>query len=275
MQKIIFTEEYCKPANLHPFTITRHIQDIRVGILTIREKWERMLKLPSFNKWEDHYLSDDDSIKIGEHKDPDISLLLHANVLPSKTLVSKIKKLQSGEFIAAGKSGSIAFAYSDKEVVGLHRIKVTRQVKHESPIQLLVYPWQIVQFNDWAIREDFPLVTARRRSAPISKSNSVIGSVNVFIEAGVKMEHCILNASTGPIYIGRNAEIMEGSMIRGPVAICEGSVVKMGTRIYGATTIGPFCNVGGELKNVVMFGYSNKAHDGYLGDSVIGEWCNL
>jgi len=275
MQKIIFTEEYCKPANLHPFTLTRHMQDIRVGILTIREKWEKLLQLPSFNKWEDHYLSDDNSIKIGEHKDPDTALLVHANVLPTKGMISKIKKLQNGEFIAAGKAGGIAYAFSDKQIVGLHKIKVTNQVKYESALKVLQYPWEIVRLNDWAIREDFNLLTAKRKSATISKTNAVIEAKQIFMEPGAKAEHCIFNASTGPIYIGKNVEIMEGSMIRGPVAICEGSVVKMGTKIYGATTIGPYCTVGGELKNVVIFGYSNKAHDGYLGDSVIGEWCNL
>ena len=275
MQKIIFTEEYCKPANLHPFTLTRHMQDIRVGILTIREKWEKLLQLPSFNKWEDHYLSDDSSIKIGEHKDPDTALLVHANVLPTKAMISKIKKLQNGEYISAGKNGSIAFAFSNEQVIGLHKIKVTRQVKYESPLKILQYPWEIVRLNDWAIREDFVLLTSKRRSAAISKTNAVINSSQIFMEQGAKVEHCILNASAGPVYIGKNVEIMEGSMIRGPVALCEGSVVKMGTKIYGATTIGPHCTVGGELKNVMMFGYSNKAHDGYLGDSVIGEWCNL
>ena len=275
MQKIIFTEEYCKPANLNPFTLTRHMQDIRVGILTIREKWEKLLQLPSFNKWEDHYLSDDSSIKIGQQKDPDTALLVHANVLPTKAMISKIKKLQNGEYISAGKNGSIAFAFSNEQVIGLHKIKVTRQVKYESPLKILQYPWEIVRLNDWAIREDFVLLTSKRRSAAISKTNAVINSSQIFMEQGAKVEHCILNASAGPVYIGKNVEIMEGSMIRGPVALCEGSVVKMGTKIYGATTIGPHCTVGGELKNVLMFGYSNKAHDGYLGDSVIGEWCNL
>ena len=275
MQKIIFTEEYCRPANLHPFTLTRHIQDIRIGILTIREKWEKLLQLPSFDKWEDHYLDEAESIKIDKHIGPDTSLLVHANVLPTRNIISKIKKLQNGEFLSAGKNGSIAFAFSDKEVAGLHKIKVSRQVKYESALKMLVYPWEIVQLNGWAIREDFSLITSKRRSVAISKTNKVINPSQIFLEAGAKVEHCILNASTGPIYIGKNAEVMEGSMIRGPVALCEGSIVKMGTKIYGATTIGPYSVAGGELKNVVLFGYSNKAHDGYLGDSVLGEWCNL
>ncbi len=119
------------------------------------------------------------------------------------------------------------------------------------------------------------MITAKRKTKPISKTNKVINASQIFLEPGAKVEHCILNASTGPIYIGKNAELMEGCMIRGPFALCEGSLVKMGSKIYGATTIGPYCLAGGEIKNSVLMGYSNKAHDGYLGDSVIGEWCNL
>lgn len=142
-------------------------------------------------------------------------------------------------------------------------------------IRKLDYPWQIFQTNDWAIRSDFYIIINQKKSEKISETNTVIQAENVFIEEGAKVEHCILNASTGPIYIGKNAEVMEGSMLRGPVAICENAVVKMGAKIYGATTVGPHCVVGGEIKNCVFFGYSNKGHDGYLGDSVIGEWCNI
>jgi UDP-N-acetylglucosamine diphosphorylase / glucose-1-phosphate thymidylyltransferase / UDP-N-acetylgalactosamine diphosphorylase / glucosamine-1-phosphate N-acetyltransferase / galactosamine-1-phosphate N-acetyltransferase len=275
MQKIIFTEEYCNPKNLHPFTLTRHIQDIRVGILTIREKWEQLLKLPSFDKWEGYYLDDENSIKIDKHIGKDICLMVHANVLPTKSIISKIKKLQHGEFLSVTNEGGIAYKFSAKEVVGLHKIKITKSVEHDESLKVLQYPWQIFQLNDWAIRQDFELITAKRKSQPISKTNKLINASQIFIEPGAKVEHCILNASTGPIYIGKNALVMEGSMIRGPFALCEGAVVKMGSKIYGATTVGPYCSVGGEIKNAVLLGYSNKGHDGYLGDSVIGEWCNI
>jgi len=275
MQKIIFTEEYCKPENLHPFTYTRHIQDIRIGILTIREKWEHHLKLTSANKWEDHYLDDQHSVKIEKGIGKDDYLLVHANVLPTKSIISKIKKLQNGEFLTSGKEGGVAFKFSAKEVLGLHKIKINRSVEFKEEIKAIHYPWQIFQMNDWALREDFVLITAGRKTKAISKTNKLINPSQIFVEAGAKVEHCILNASEGPIYIGKNALVMEGSLIRGPVAICEGAVVKMGTRIYGATTVGPFCTLGGEIKNSVLFGFSNKAHDGYLGDSVLGEWCNL
>ena len=275
MQKIIFTEEYCKPENLHPFTFTRHIQDIRIGILTIREKWERYLKTVSSNKWEDHYLDNDQSIKIEKQIGKDDYLLVHANVLPTKAIISKIKKLQHGGFLTSGKEGGMAFKFSDKEVLGLHKIKINRSVEFKGEMKAIHYPWQIFQLNDWALREDFVLITTDRKSKAISKTNKLIKPSGIFIEAGAKVEHCILNAAEGPIYIGKNAVVMEGSLLRGPVAICEGAVVKMGTKIYGATTVGPFCTVGGEIKNSVLFGFSNKAHDGYLGDSVLGEWCNL
>jgi UDP-N-acetylglucosamine diphosphorylase / glucose-1-phosphate thymidylyltransferase / UDP-N-acetylgalactosamine diphosphorylase / glucosamine-1-phosphate N-acetyltransferase / galactosamine-1-phosphate N-acetyltransferase len=137
------------------------------------------------------------------------------------------------------------------------------------------FPWDIFLRNGEALKEDFDLLTKGRISQPIPSSVEAISPEGIFIEEGARLQHCILNASTGPIYIGRKTEIMEGCIIRGPFALCEGAVVKMGTRIYGATTIGPFSIVGGEIKNAVIFGHSNKAHDGYLGDSVIGEWCNL
>jgi UDP-N-acetylglucosamine diphosphorylase / glucose-1-phosphate thymidylyltransferase / UDP-N-acetylgalactosamine diphosphorylase / glucosamine-1-phosphate N-acetyltransferase / galactosamine-1-phosphate N-acetyltransferase len=131
----------------------------------------------------------------------------------------------------------------------------------------------LLRFNDKAIHEDFARLTAGRVSAPLSTSNRISGSV--FAEAGVQMEHVIINADAGPVYIGKNVTVMEGALLRGPIALCEGAVVKMGTRLYGASTIGPYCTIGGELKQVILQGYSNKAHDGYLGDAVIGEWCNL
>lgn len=275
MQKIIFTEEYCKPENLHPFTYIRHIQDIRIGILTIREKWERYLKIASANKWEDHYLDDEQSIKIEKGIGKDDYLLVHANVLPTKAIISKIKNLKNGEFLTSGKEGGIVYKFSSKEVLGLHKIKINRSVEYKGEMNAIHYPWQIFQMNDRALREDFDLITAGRKSKAISKTNKLIKPSKIFIEAGAKVEHCILNAGEGPIYIGKNAVIMEGSLLRGPVAVCEGAIIKMGTKIYGGTTVGPFCTVGGEIKNSVLFGFSNKAHDGYLGDSVLGEWCNL
>jgi UDP-N-acetylglucosamine diphosphorylase/glucosamine-1-phosphate N-acetyltransferase len=209
---------------LYPFTATRQAADIRIGILTIREKWE----------------------KIGERFAP-VPGSFAGNIIPSLDWVEWCSKAEQGEDI-----------YADENLV-----------------KILAWPWDIYKYNDWALRKDFELITKGRESQPVPLSNRITAPENIFIEEGAIVEHSILNASTGPIYIGKNAEIMEGSLIRGPVAICEGALVKMGTKIYGATTVGPYCMVGGEIKNSVLFGYSNKAHDGYLGDSVLGEWCNL
>lgn len=275
MDKIIFTEEFCQPENLHPFTLTRQIQDIRIGILTIREKWEQWLKLPSFDKWEDDYKDLDRSVRIDKNIGDDTFLMIQGNVLPTQKLVSAISKLKNGEFISVNGNSGIVFRFTKKEVIEPHRIKITKAVTIKDRIKALQFPWEIFQWNADAIRQDFDLITKKRKSQRISKTNTIIKASNVFIEKGAKVEHSFLNASQGPIYIGKNAEVMEGCMIRGPFSLGSYAVVKMGSKIYGATSVGPYCAVAGEIKNSVLFGYSNKAHDGYLGDSVIGEWCNL
>jgi UDP-N-acetylglucosamine diphosphorylase / glucose-1-phosphate thymidylyltransferase / UDP-N-acetylgalactosamine diphosphorylase / glucosamine-1-phosphate N-acetyltransferase / galactosamine-1-phosphate N-acetyltransferase len=230
MNHIALQDEPVKE-KLFPFTLTRSAADIRTGILTIREKWERIFqKKPLYPQAGD-----------GEQK-----LAINANIIPSEKYAGLL--------------------FSDKNNSG--------SIPYES-VRVLEHPWHIFEFNDWAIREDFTLITSGRTSQPVSSSNKLIAPENIFLEEGAQIEHCILNASAGPVYIGKDALVMEGAMIRGPVAICESAVVKMGTAIYGATTIGPNCTVGGEIKNTVLFGNSNKAHHGYLGDSVIGEWCNL
>jgi UDP-N-acetylglucosamine diphosphorylase / glucose-1-phosphate thymidylyltransferase / UDP-N-acetylgalactosamine diphosphorylase / glucosamine-1-phosphate N-acetyltransferase / galactosamine-1-phosphate N-acetyltransferase len=276
MDKIIFSEEFCQPENLHPFTLTRQIQDIRVGILTIREKWERMLGLPSYDKKEDDYKDLERSVSISDAAaDGSVCFMIHGNVLPTPKLVKAVKKLQNGEFLSVKGSEGIVFRFTKEEIKEKHKVKVKKAVTIMEEIVSVQYPWNIFQLNDWAIRQDFELLTKKRKSQSISKTNTVIKPSEIFIEKGAKVEHCILNASTGPVYIGKNAEVMEGSMIRGPFALGEGSLLKMGTKVYGATTLGPYCIGGGEIKNSVLFGFSNKAHDGYLGDSVIGEWCNM
>ncbi|MEJ7768388.1 MAG: putative sugar nucleotidyl transferase [Chitinophagaceae bacterium] len=202
---------------LFPFTLTRSVADIRIGILTIREKWNLV------------------NLQVSQD--------IPSNLLPSTDLLSS---LSAGDTLTSTSKGVF-----------------------------ITHPWHIFQYNDFAIREDFVLLTTGRISGSISKTNHVISPENVFLEEGASVEYVTLNASKGPIYVGKNAVIMEGSIIRGPFALCEGAIVKMGTMIYGATTLGPFSVGGGEIKNSVIFGYSNKAHHGYLGDSVIGEWCNL
>ena len=275
MNKIIFTEEFCQPENLHPFTLTRQIQDIRVGILTIREKWEKMLGLPSYDKKEDDYKDLDRSVNLDEAAENATCFLIDGNILPTPALVKKISKLKNGEFISAEGSTGFAFRFTKKEIKEKYKIQVKKAVIIEEEIRAVRYPWDIFRLNDWAIRQDFELLTKKRKSQPVSRTNRTIRSSDIFIAKGAKVEHSILNASTGPIYIGKNAEVMEGCIIRGPFALCEGACLKMGAKVYPATTVGPYSVAGGEIKNSVLFAYSNKAHDGYLGDSVIGEWCNL
>ena len=219
--------------DLFPFTLTRSAADIRIGILTIREKWKA-------------YLETEVEIA-GEETQPGAdSVVISSGILPSRDLITS--------------------AFPGQQIVPNPDLAGAKTLQH---------PWDIFMLNDWAIREDYQLITAGRQSAPVTADVQVINPGNVFIEEGAKLSHCIINAQTGPVYIGKNSEIMEGTLIRGPFALCEGAVVKMGAKIYGATTIGPYSVVGGEIKNSVIFGYSNKSHDGYLGDSVIGEWCNL
>ncbi len=275
MNKIIFSEEFCQPENLHPFTLTRQIQDIRIGILTIREKWEKMMGLPSFDKKEDDYKDLQRSVNIDEAVGDGACFMIHGNVLPTVKLVKSIKRLKDGEFLATEGGTGIVYRFTKNEIADRYKIKVGHAVMTKVPVRTIQYPWDIFQLNDWAIREDFALLTANRKSQKISKTNRVINPSQVFIEKGARVEHSIINASTGPVYIGRDAEVMEGCIIRGPFAMGENACLKMGTKVYGATTLGPACVVGGEIKNSVLFGYSNKAHDGYLGDSVLGEWCNL
>jgi UDP-N-acetylglucosamine diphosphorylase/glucosamine-1-phosphate N-acetyltransferase len=273
--KIIFTEEFCQPENLYPFTLTRQIQDIRVGIFTIREKWEKILGITSYDRMEDDYKDLDRSIRLEKIEDGETCFMIHGNILPTPKLIKSLKKLKDGEFISVNGNTGVIFRFSKNEIQEPNRIKVSKAITIRDEIKSICFPWDIFQLNDYAIREDFKLLTEKRRSQKLSKTNRTIKPKDIFIEKGATVEHCILNASDGPIYIGKNSLIMEGTSIRGPFACGEGAVIKMNSRIYGATTIGHNCTVGGEIKNSVFFAYSNKAHDGYIGDSVIGEWCNL
>ena len=275
MRRIIFTEEFCQPENLFPFTLTRQIQDIRVGILTIREKWERWLKMESMDKQEDDYKDLSRSVELKKIGKGDSWFLIHGNILPDSSLAKAILALKEGDCLATPQGLSIAYHITHRQLNGPHKISVNKTVSYEKAIKTIEYPWDIVRLNDWAIREDFRLLTRSRKSAAIPRSVSVTGKQAVFIEKGATVTHAVINATEGPVYIGKGAVVMEGVLIRGPFAMGDNSCLKMGARVYGATTIGPSCTVGGEIKNSVLFGYSNKAHDGYLGDSVIGEWCNM
>ena len=275
MKKIVFTEEFCSSENLFPFTLTRQIQDIRVGILTLREKWEMYLEIPSFDKQEGDYKDLDRAIVLDQSIGDDIVYLIHGNLLPTQKLAKQVKKLKPGEFLSLPEKENMVYCLSKKEIIDQNRIKINRAVELNDELKKICYPWNIFQLNAWAIEQDVQLLKSKKKYVKPSATNKTTSPENIFIEKGAIVEHCFLNATEGPIYIEKNAVVMEGSMLRGPVAICEGATIKMGTKIYGGTTIGPNCTVGGEIKNTVFFANSNKGHDGYIGDAVIGEWCNL
>ena len=251
---------------LLPFTFTRPVADILVGIMTIRQKWELHLGSTTTTLTEE-YLSD---------KYPMVELegnvMINASFLPNAILAELVSNLEPNQAIFK-KDEIIAFYTSEnQEEVDFDTYEI---IEYNDDCITIENTWDIFSKNDVAIREDFELLTQDRRSQSIPKSVNVIAPENVFIEEGAKLEYVTLNASSGPIYIGRDAEIMEGSVIRGPFALCDNAQVKMASKIYGATTVGPYSRVGGEVKNVVIFAYSNKGHDGFLGDSVLGEWCNI
>jgi UDP-N-acetylglucosamine diphosphorylase/glucosamine-1-phosphate N-acetyltransferase len=253
---------------LYPFTHTRPIAACRVGILTIQEKWEHWLGT-GVSHFTVPHLQDKYPLL---HKDSQtVNILLSGHILPDAELVAAIAALQPDQELYKDQQ-LLAKAVLGPDVPALSG---TDRKNYPGEVLGIYKPWDIFALNDKAIRADFKLLTAGRKSAILSHTNQQINHTDIFVEPGAKIECSVLNASTGPIYIGKNAEVMEGCLIRGPFALGEGAVLKMGTKIYGATTLGPFCTGGGEIKNTVMFGYSNKGHDGYLGDAVIGEWCNL
>ena len=263
MNYILFDGEHRDA--LLPFTYTRPVADIRIGILTIREKWELSLGATTTTVTED-YLSDKYPMVEMEQ-----NVMINASYLPTKVLVSQIKNLKENQAIYNGDNMIAFFSLEDQEI-DINNLEV---LQHEDPLLKVETTWDIFSKNGVAIQADFNLITAERTSAPIPEKTVAFNPEAIFIEEGAKLPLCVLNATDGPIYIGKNTEIMEGSMVRGPFALCEGATLKMGTKIYGPTTVGPHSKVGGEVNNSVFFGYANKAHDGFLGNSVIGEWCNL
>lgn len=250
---------------LAPFTLTRPVAEIRFGILTIRESWEHYFNVKGIDftvsyKTEDYLYA---KFKKGEANDE--SITISGNYKPTPKLVAEILQLKKGEALYAQ---NIKVALKGK----VEEKRINSAIEHICSIER---PWHIFERNSKASQEDFFSITQNRASQQLSATNRTTDPQNIFIEEGAKVEHAILNASTGPIYIGKDAEVMEGAIIRGPFALCEKAVVKMGAKIYGATTIGPECKVGGEISNCIFQAYSNKGHDGFIGNSVIGEWCNL
>jgi UDP-N-acetylglucosamine diphosphorylase/glucosamine-1-phosphate N-acetyltransferase len=251
---------------LLPFTFTRPVADIRIGILTIREKWEKYLGYTTTTITEEYLSEKHPMVEMEEN------ILINSSFLPNEVLVEMIKSLEKNQAIFKGEEVVAFYTNDTQEEVDFDTYEI---IDYNEEGLRIENTWDIFAKNDAAIREDFELLTEGRTSQPIPKSVNVIAPENIFIEKGAKLEFVTLNASTGPIYIGFNSEIMEGSVIRGPFALCEEAQVKLATKVYGATTVGPHCRIGGEVNNSVLFGYSNKGHDGFLGNAVLGEWCNI
>lgn len=251
---------------LLPFTYTKPVADIRVGILTIREKWEKLLGFTTTSITEDYL----------EEKYPMVEMennvLLNASFLPTEKLVEKVRDLKVNQAIFKDEDVIAFYSNNSQQEVDFDTYD---QIEFDEDLIQIKNTWDIFSFNDSAIRFDFDLLTKNRKSQSIPDTVNYLNKDDIFIEEGVEINFATLNASKGPIYLGRNSIVMEGCMIRGAFALGENAVLKMGTKIYGATTVGPHCKVGGEVNNSVLFQHSNKGHEGYLGNSVIGEWCNI
>jgi len=254
--------------HLFPLTYTKAIAALRFGILSIQERWALSSSQEVFIHTSNYLQNLYPSIPNECHIWVDAAIVLDDTLLasivalaPDTCLVDEIG-LVAGNLEIAAKDFNASLSNFKTQI----KIDTVQRIKH---------PWEIMLWNDRFIRTDFSLVTKGRTSQPISSTVNVINAAEIFIEQGAKLEFCTLNASTGPIYIAKDAEVMEGTCIRGPFSLGENSVLKMNSRIYGATSLGPLCMGGGEIKNAVIMGHTNKAHDGYLGDAVIGEWCNI
>ncbi len=253
---------------LLPFTFTRPVADIRLGINTIREKWEYFLRQKTTTLTCD-YLAEKFPLETQEE-----NILINASVLPDKNLAEQVINLKDGMALVHGDLMIARFVHAEdiEKTDNSHHKAVEVKLR----VRQLQHIYEIFSMNNDVLREDFSLLTTGRNSQPLSNTNFVQGDKNdIFVEDGAQVEFAFLNATDGPIYIGKDAVIMEGAKIRGPFALGAHSTVKMDAKIYGGTTIGPYCKVGGEISNSVIFGYSNKGHDGFLGNSVLGEWCNL
>ncbi len=256
--------------NLLPLTFSRPVCEIRTGILTVKEKWDKLLhsKTSILTR---SYLQTKFSLHI-----EDDNVLINGSVLPEDGLLNEIRNLPAGTSLYAGEI-FVAVRLDRDETAGFEMGKYRqgdRVTLSSSPL-VIEHPWDIFTLNGQALEADYLLLTKNRASAELPRTNTVLKPENVFVENSARIEGAILNAETGPIYIGEHAEVMEGSMVRGPFALGEYATLKMGAKIYGPTTIGPYSMAGGEIKNSVILGYSNKVHEGYLGNSVLGEWCNL
>jgi UDP-N-acetylglucosamine diphosphorylase/glucosamine-1-phosphate N-acetyltransferase len=257
--------------HLLPFTFTRPCAELRIGILTISEKWRHHFRGAACFYHTQPYLHKKFPLEINE-KD----MLINGTICPTAQLVSEIMELKPGEALVQNEL-LIAACLSSKKELDEENILAHYQRKNAASADFIQVKrvWDIFSQNGKAIEQDYELLSKGRTSATLNATNRTVNPERIFVEEGARVDFAIINASTGPVYIGKDAEIMEGTIIRGPFALCEHAGTKMGAKIYGPTTVGPYCKVGGEVNNSVLMAYSNKGHDGFLGNSVIGEWCNL
>ena len=251
---------------LLPLTFTKPVADLRIGILTIREKWETYLGFTTTTLTEDYLEEKFPMVEMAQN------VMINASFLPTLSLAETIMELKENQAIFKDEEVIAFFTTDSQETIDFEHYE---QIEFDDEVTQIKNTWDLFSFNDKALKDDFELVTEGRISQPIPDGVRYINKENIFIEEGAEILFSVLNASNGPIYIGKDTLVMEGSLIRGPFALGERSVVKMGAKIYGATTIGPFCTAGGEINNSILSGYSNKGHDGFLGNSVLGEWCNI
>lgn len=268
MDNLILFDDPAIRGSLLPFTFTRPVADIRVGIWKISEKWENFTGIRTGFLTQEYL-----SAKFPKTDGP--ALLVNGAVCPNPALWNAIQRLSAGEALY---KQNILIATMMDNVAGFQpeRTKNLSVVDFEEELTIIQKSWHIFQFNGIELRRDFDLLTKGRSSQVCSDAHTILYNESaIFIEEGAKIKAAVLNAEGGPIYIGKNTEIQEGALIRGPFALCEGSTVNMGAKMRGDTTVGPFSKVGGEVSNSVIFGYSNKGHEGFLGNAVLGEWCNI
>lgn len=251
---------------LLPLTYTKPVADLRIGILTIREKWEKYLEFTTTTITEEYLEEKYPMVEMEQN------ILINAAFLPTPALVECVQNLKENQAIFQNEEVIAFFTTNTQEEVNFDAYE---QIEFSEEVLQLKNTWDLFTLNDKALRADFKLITAGRKSQPIPEGVHYLNKKDIFIEEGAEILFSVLNAAEGPIYIGKNTLIMEGSLIRGPFAMGEHSVVKMGTKVYGATTLGPKCKIGGEVNNAILFRCSSKGHEGYLGNSVLGEWCNL
>jgi len=256
--------------NLLPLTATRAVADIRVGILTIREKWEKHLNV-KVDILTQEYLQEKYTYEPTEN-----TVFINASALPDKDLISATEQLSHNGILESGKT--IVAVKTNETITSLQELKLavqkTDSINRPFSNSIINFPWDIFTLNGQEIRNDIQLLGLKPNPEKLSATNTLLGT-EIYVEDGVSCECSVLNAKNGPVYLGKDSEVMEGCTVRGPFALCEHAALKMQTKVYGDTTIGPYSKVGGEVSNSVIFGYSNKGHDGFLGNSVLGEWCNL